>query len=112
MPARRIEMTKKEDLQNLVKSERYVIVKVTATWCGPCKRAQPLIDELLESLPDNVIYVKVDADKGSEISNILRIKTIPTLLSYINSEPVDVYSGSSDEVINKFFTKFKKHLSS
>jgi|TARA_B000000475_G_C15883109_1_gene401335 thioredoxin 1 len=111
MPAKRIEMTKKEDLQNLVKSERYVIVKVTATWCGPCKRAQPLIDEWLESLPDNVIYVKVDADKGSEISNILRIRSIPTLLSYINSDPVDVYSGGSDEVINKFFSKFKKHLS-
>tara|TARA_B100001175_G_scaffold167322_1_gene141877 strand:+ start:52033 stop:52368 length:336 start_codon:yes stop_codon:yes gene_type:complete len=111
MPAKKIEMTKKEELQNLVKSERYVIVKVTATWCGPCKRAQPLIDEWLESLPDNVIYVKVDADKGSEISNILRIRSIPTLLSYINGDPVDVYSGGSDEVINKFFSKFKKHLS-
>ena len=111
MPARRVELTKKEELKNLDKNEGHVIVKVTATWCGPCKRAQPLIDEWLENMPEKVIYVKVDADEGSEISNILRIKTIPTLLSYINGDPVDVYSGSSDEVINKFFLKFKKHLS-
>ena len=76
------------------------------------KRSKPLVEKWLESLPESVLYVEVDADKGSEISNILRIRSIPTLLSYINGDPTDVYSGGSDEVINKFFTKMKKHLSS
>lgn len=112
MPARRVELTKKDELKMVVKKEKYVVVKVTATWCGPCKRSKPLVNEWLESMPDSVLYVEVDADKGSEISNILRIRSIPTLLSYIKGEPTDVYSGGSDEVINKFFTKMKKHLSS
>ena len=112
MPARKIELTKKEELKMVVSQEKYVVVKVTATWCGPCKRSKPLVEKWLESLPESVLYVEVDADKGSEISNILRIRSIPTLLSYINGDPTDVYSGGSDDVINKFFTKMKKHLSS
>jgi len=111
MPARRIELTTKDELKSVVTREKYVIVKVTATWCGPCKRSKPLVDEWLNSMPESVLYVEVDADKGSEISNILRIRSIPTLLSYIKGDPTDIYSGGSDEVINKFFTKMKKHLS-
>ena len=37
MPARKIELTKKEELKMVVSQEKYVVVKVTATWCGPCK---------------------------------------------------------------------------
>ena len=63
MPARKIELTKKEELKMVVSREKYVVVKVTATWCGPCKRSKPLVDKWLESLPESVLDVEVDADK-------------------------------------------------
>ena len=44
-------LTERNDFLEFIKNNPYVIVKATATWCGPCKRVKPFIDKWIEILP-------------------------------------------------------------
>jgi thioredoxin len=61
------------------------IVDFYATWCGPCKRLAPILDDLSWEYRDKVKFYKIDTDKNREISSVFQIRSIPTLM-YINSK--------------------------
>ena len=45
-------LTTRDELSNFLRTHSVVIVKFTATWCGPCKRSTPLVNELYNKMPD------------------------------------------------------------
>jgi thioredoxin len=61
------------------------IVDFYATWCGPCKRLAPILEDLSWEYRDKVKFYKIDTDKNREISGVFQIKSIPTLM-YVNSK--------------------------
>lgn len=69
-----------------------VIVDVWAEWCGPCKMLLPLV-ESLASAREDVTFLKLNADKTSLMGE-LQIRSVPTLLKYVNGELVDRQIGS------------------
>tara|TARA_B100001093_G_scaffold298094_1_gene284243 strand:+ start:1077 stop:1415 length:339 start_codon:yes stop_codon:yes gene_type:complete len=102
MSERKVELKNRDELVEFIKIHKYVIVKVGASWCGPCKRIQPYVDQLFSKMPKDVYLVIVDADEG-DIAAALRVKTLPTFMNFINGDLQDVYSsGNKDEVL-KFF---------
>ena len=102
MGDRKVELKNRGELVEFVKNHKYVIVKVGASWCGPCKRIQPYVDELFSKMPKDVYLVMVDADEG-DIAAALRVKALPTFMNFIHGDLQDVYSsGSKDEVLNFF----------
>ena len=106
MPGEKITICNREEFKNYVKNNKFVIVKISATWCGPCKRCNPTVEKLFNQMPDKVKMVLVDADSCSDVKNHLKIKVVPTLIAFINGDPCEIYQTSNDNEINNFFKKF------
>ena len=78
----------------LLVSEKLVIVDFWATWCGPCRMLSPLLDEVEAEMEDKVEVVKVNVDDADEIAMRYRIMSIPTLLFFKNGQMVDRTVGA------------------
>ena len=78
----------------LLQSEKLVIVDFWATWCGPCRMLSPLLDEVEEEMADKIEVVKVNVDDADEIAMRFRIMSIPTLLFFKNGQMVDRSVGA------------------
>jgi thioredoxin-like negative regulator of GroEL len=105
MPGEIIEIKKRDEFKTYVKNNKIVIVKIGATWCGPCKRCAPTVFLLFNKMPEKVKMVLVDADSGSDVKNHLKIKVVPTLMAFINGDPCEIYQTSNDNEIKNFFNK-------
>lgn len=78
----------------LLQSEKLVIVDFWATWCGPCRMLSPLLDEVEAEMVDKIEVVKVNVDDADEIAMRFRIMSIPTLLFFKNGAMVDRSVGA------------------
>jgi len=66
--------------EKVVKSSLPVLVDFYATWCGPCKMAEPVLEELSEEYKDKVSFVKIDVDANQAISQKYGVMSIPTTI--------------------------------
>ena len=57
-----------------------VFIDFYATWCGPCKRVAPLVDELSDEYKNKVKFVRVDVDKSPKTAEKFKIEPLPTML--------------------------------
>lgn len=92
---------------------KVVIVKAEASWCGPCKRIKTEVYNLFDALQkkvSNAQLVIVDTDQGRDLASYLRIKSIPTLISFINGDMIDVHMGSDKNELKAFFNKIYNEL--
>lgn len=74
--------------QQVVDSNKLVLVDFFAEWCGPCKMMTPHITALLEEYGDQITLLKVDTDKSPEISRHFQINGIPRIKIYANQKEV------------------------
>ena len=99
-----IEFLNKEENKNTT-----FIILVTATWCGPCKKAKPVIYNNLKQTP-TLKYIEIDYDKYSGfVGGYLKVKTIPTLFAFINGEKQYICYSSNADNINDFFKNVTEH---
>lgn len=69
---------KKPDAKFL--GDKPAIVDFTATWCGPCQRLAPILEELAKEYKGKVDIYKVDVDKNKELAEAFKISSIPAML--------------------------------
>lgn len=60
--------------------DKPAIVDFYATWCGPCKRVAPVLEELAKEYEGKIVIYKVDTDQEKELARAFGITSIPTLL--------------------------------
>ena len=65
-----------------------VVIDFWATWCGPCMRMSPVIDELAQQYEGQVQIGKYNIEEETELSDEYRIMSIPTILFFKNGEQV------------------------
>ncbi|MBR2866220.1 MAG: thioredoxin fold domain-containing protein [Alistipes sp.] len=91
-------IAKIEDMANGWKflGTRPALIDFYASWCGPCQRLSPIIDELAAEYEGKVDIYKVDVDQEEELARLFRVRSIPTLV-YIpmNETPVVELGGKS-----------------
>ena len=70
----------KENFENeVVKSEKIVLLDFFASWCGPCRMVSPIIDEIAEE-NEHIVVGKVDVDVQTELATKFQVYSIPTLV--------------------------------
>ena len=96
----------KEGLDYL--GDRPAIVDFTATWCGPCQRISPILEELAKEYDGNIVIYKVDIDKNRDLATAFNISSIPAIMYIpLNGEPV-MTVGARDK--GKFKTEIETVL--
>ena len=68
--------------QEVLKSDKPVIVDFWAEWCGPCKAMSPLVDELSSEMSEKVKVVKVNIDENPEAPTKYCVRGIPTFMVF------------------------------
>jgi len=62
------------------KGDKPAVIDFYATWCGPCKKLSPILDELSSEYAGNVLFYKVDVDREQELAGAFGIQSIPMVL--------------------------------
>ncbi len=78
----------------VVKSDRPVVVDFYADWCGPCKIIEPIIHKLSEEYQGKVKFVKVDTDANQELAAQFGIMSIPTVMFFSKGKVEDIVIGA------------------
>ena len=104
------EITNRTDFKHYILNKTNVIVKVSATWCGPCKRATPYFNKWFLNLSNKVNLVLIDADEGDDVCSALKIKSVPMYFYYKNGECLEICNTAQEKDIEYFFKQVKIHL--
>jgi thioredoxin 1 len=80
----------KEEVMN---SDKPVLVDFWAAWCGPCKMIAPIVEQLSEKFNGDVKVVKMDVDANPVTSMTFQISSIPTLMLFDKGEAVNKFVG-------------------
>jgi len=71
-----------------------VLVDFWAEWCGPCRAIAPILEEISEEYADKVKVVKVNSDDNSGLVAELHLKSIPTLILFVDGKEVKRITGA------------------
>lgn len=94
----------KENFESLKNGDKPLVVDFWATWCGPCRKIAPIIEELAKEYDGKLVVGKCDVEENDEIAMEYGIRNIPTLLFFKNGEIVDKFVGAG--VKSTFQEKF------
>ena len=88
-----ITITKENFQQEVLASDKPVLLDFWASWCGPCRMVSPIVDEIAEERED-IKVGKVNVDEESELAAKFRVMSIPTLVVMKDGEIVNQSIGA------------------
>ncbi len=92
-----------QEFEALLNTDKVVLVDFFATWCGPCKKMEPYLNEISKDMAATVNVVRIDADIHSSLATQLHVDALPTIFIYKNKQLVwhNVGYVSREDIIAK-----------
>ncbi|PSL55329.1 thioredoxin [Saccharothrix carnea] len=81
-------------VDDVLTSEKPVLVDFWATWCGPCKMVSPVLEEIAAEHPDKITVAKLDIDANPSIARDYQIMSVPTMILFQGGKPVKQIVGA------------------
>lgn len=85
--------TQPKTFQELIDGDTPVLIDFFATWCGPCKMMQPILEDTSRQLGDKIKIVKVDVDKNQLAAGKFQVRGVPTLILFHKGKTIWRQSG-------------------
>jgi thioredoxin 1 len=80
--------------QEVLQSDKPVIVDFWAEWCGPCHAVAPVLDRIIEERGDELKLVKVNIDEEQELAQRYGVASIPTMILFRDGAPAAAAIGA------------------
>lgn len=79
--------------QEVLASDKTILIDFWAAWCGPCKMLSPVIDQIADEVDDSVKVCKVNVDEQNELASQFQVRSIPTLVVIKGGKVTNVSVG-------------------
>ncbi|MBB4687256.1 thioredoxin [Amycolatopsis jiangsuensis] len=89
-----VKVTDKSFVDDVLTSEKPVLVDFWATWCGPCKMVAPVLEEIAGENSDKLTVAKLDIDENPNTARDYQVMSIPTLILFQGGKPVKQIVGA------------------
>jgi thioredoxin 1 len=86
-----------ESFNELIQSEKPVLVDFYADWCGPCKAMEPVVKEVAKTIQDKARIVKVNIDKQSQLAQTYNVSAVPTFMVFKKGQMLWRHPGMIDK---------------
>jgi thioredoxin 1 len=95
------------NFNDIINSEKPVLVDFFATWCGPCQMLLPVLNQVKDSLQDRITIIKIDVDKNQELAQKQQVRGVPTMMLFQNGIQLWRQSGvlTKEEIIKIILDK-------
>ena len=97
-------ITEQNFKEEVLDSNKPVLIDFWATWCGPCRMIAPVVEEIAEEYKDEIKVGKVNVDEVPSLANAFGITAIPTLILFKNGKPAEKSVGlvSKEKLVSMF----------
>ena len=92
----------------VLKSEKITVVDFFATWCGPCRKLGPVLEEVEQELSEKVNFAKIDTDENIDAAKKYQVSGLPTLLIFKDGEVIERMVGLMPK--SSIITNIEKHI--
>lgn len=82
-----------QQYQDLLQSNKLVLIDFYAEWCGPCKKMKPFLDEISKDMAAQVQIIRINADDNAQLCNDLKVDALPELKLYKNGQLQWAHTG-------------------
>ena len=89
-----INITDEEFEDSILKNSGVCLVDFWAEWCGPCKQISPILEEIASDENNDVTIAKINIDENPRVATDYGIRSIPTMLLFVNGELKDTKVGA------------------
>ena len=104
-----IEITKENFEEEVLKSDKPVMVDFWATWCGPCMSLAPVVEEIANEHPE-IKVGKINTDEQQELAREYHITAIPALKFFKNGKLVDHTEGALPKHVLEYHIDSLKNM--
>jgi len=93
--------------ENIIKSEKPVLIDFFGSWCGPCKMLTPILKQVKDSLGERISIIKIDVDENQELAAKYQVRGVPTMILYQSGKQLWRQSGvlTKDQIIKTILEK-------